>query len=185
MREMLSIVPRCIGPATMRVDGSLSLPVLKSNMRIRLRHLSGVPLFLEEIDDIGKRVLFQELLLDRERIRTNAALVARALEIELAFTGDRIEIDRPEIPVAPLLYLTGGLCRSRENFPAIRLCFQRALGDGIARMSEDDGMLGAGGFVPKMIRQDLRSGGKSVTGKECRSKYENWQAHDSLNRSNR
>ena len=58
MREMFSIVPRCIGPATMRVDGSLSLPVLKSNMCIRLGHLVRVPLFFEEIDNVRKCVLF-------------------------------------------------------------------------------------------------------------------------------
>src|ERR1700760_1508386 len=118
---MLAVVASSIGPSAVYVNCSLLLAILESNVTVRLRHLPGISLFFEVIDHVRQRVLFQKLLLDGERIRADDALIARALEKVLALGVERIEINRPEIPVTPLLHWTGGLRFNREYVPTIRL----------------------------------------------------------------
>ncbi len=88
VRQMLAVIPCCVVPAAVGVNGSLLLSVLESKMRIRLGHLPRVALLLKVVDDIRQGVLFQQLLLDREGIGADRPLVALTLKVVLTFCCD-------------------------------------------------------------------------------------------------
>src|SRR4051812_40341881 len=102
MRKVLSVITSCIPPATMCVNRS-SLRSFELQMPIGLVVLPRAALVFEVVDDVRHRVPLQQIALDQKRKRLYACCSSTALQVILAFRRERIKIQRPEIPVLPLL----------------------------------------------------------------------------------
>src|SRR5262249_59125478 len=104
MRQVLAIISRRVPPAAVSIEEAGFLAV-KWKMAISLVESSRTAFFLEEINYVGQSIALEKELLNAERERTHRSTARCALNEVFALRAEGIEVERPEVPIPPLLHL--------------------------------------------------------------------------------
>src|SRR5581483_503575 len=119
---MLTVIAGSIPPAAVGVHRTFLL-ALKMKMVVGFIELARTALVLEVVNDVGNGVALQQVSLHAKREGSHTPAIGIAVEVVLAFAGKRIEIQRPEIPVPPLLNWSGRLGGDGESNPVVAILF--------------------------------------------------------------
>src|SRR5580704_2492740 len=132
---MFAIVAGCVPPASMRVHRT-GLGAVELEAPVCLVRLPGAALAFEIVNNVRHRVALEQVALDEKRKRSEVSRCRNALQVISALGGEGVEIESPEIPVAPLLDRSGGFGRQRQHRLARGVVFQGAIRGAIARVPE-------------------------------------------------
>src|ERR1700751_250289 len=103
MRRVLAIIARRVPPASGSIEEARFMAV-KWNMAIRPVESSRTAFFLEEINYVGQSITLEKELLNAERERAHRSAARCAFNEVFALRLEGIEVDRPEVPIPPLLH---------------------------------------------------------------------------------
>src|ERR1700751_437766 len=103
MRQVLAIISRRVPPAAVSVEEAGFLAV-KWKMAISLVESSRTAFFLEEINYVGQSIALEKELLNAEREQAHRSTARCAFNEVFALRLEGIEVDRPEVPIPPLLH---------------------------------------------------------------------------------
>jgi hypothetical protein len=107
-------------------------------------HAAGTASFFEEVDGIGESVAFKDQPLDLEGIRVNCMIARRREEVVGAFAGEGVEVESPEIPVAPFFDGASVLDGDVEDFVIVGGVVECASGEVVGGTGEAGGVFRAG-----------------------------------------
>jgi hypothetical protein len=92
-------------------------------------HQAGAALFFEEVDGVGEGVALEEQALDLEGVGFDGAAAGGASQVVAAFSGEGVEVEGPEVPVAPFLNRAGVLRGDVEDLLVRDGIVERARGE--------------------------------------------------------
>jgi hypothetical protein len=154
MREVLAEIAGGVPPAAVGVNGAGFLAV-EGEMAVGFVHAAGAAFFLEEVDGVGQGVALEEEALDFERVGMDGMIAGSADEIVSAFGGERVEVQGPEIPVAPFFDRAGVLRGDVEELVMVRGVMESAGSELVRGIGEDYGVFGAVGVVADLVGEDF------------------------------
>jgi hypothetical protein len=128
-------------------------------------------------------VPFEQVFAHGERERTNRAFAGGAFDDVLAFGGDAVEFNRPEMPVLPFPDRAGFLRRAGKDFFVARIFPDFECSPSVALLTLYDCPLRAGRFIAKMIGQNpqaLRLGKLSSEQQADKCRQQSASSHSAI-----
>src|SRR5436309_7903929 len=100
---MFSVIARRVPPSPVSIEPALLWPI-KGKVSVSLIHAPRTALLFKVVQGVGKCIAFQKHLLNAERKRSQRFWLGGAFEVKLTFCREGIEVERPRVPVSPLLH---------------------------------------------------------------------------------